>query len=135
MFITLDNQDLKSTAGTPLNLPPYTLSGLTVQRTAILFTTTINLCNKQGGGLLNRGLILRNSRLEPLGDNKEIEVNSPSINILQNSVLNAKERVAFETSEFRMSQSTIKFGGNLDLYCSGSVNLDGSIVEEYTSSE
>ena len=48
IFITVDNQDLKSTAGTPLNLPPHTISGLTVQRTAVLFSKTISIRDDEG---------------------------------------------------------------------------------------
>ena len=135
IFITVDNQDLKSTAGTPLNLPPNAISGLTVQRTAVVFSKTISIREDEGGGVLNRGFTLRNSHLEPFDSGNGIEIHASDISILQNSVLSSKTKVAFDTNEFKMSQSTIKFGGNLVLNCSGVVNLDGTIAEEYTSSE
>ena len=43
--------------------------------------------------------------------------------------------IHFNVSEFRMSQSTIKFGGNFDLLCANDVKLDGTVAEEYTTSE
>lgn len=135
IFITVDNQDLKSTAGTPLFLPPNTISGLTVQRTAVLFSKMISVRNDECGGVLNHGFTLRNSHLEPFDAENGIEIHASDISILQNSVLSSKTKVAFNTNEFKMSQSTIKFGGNLVLNCSGVVNLDGTIAEEYTSSE
>lgn len=135
IFITVDNQDLKSTAGTPLNLPPNTVSGLTAQRTAVLFSKMISIRDDEAGGVLNRGFTLRNSHLEPFDAGNGIEISASDISIQQNSVLSSKTKVVFNTKEFKMSQSTIKFGGNLVLNCSGIVNLDGTIAEEYTSSE
>ena len=43
--------------------------------------------------------------------------------------------IHMSANEFRMSQSTIKFGGNFDLNFIEDVNLDGTVAEEYTSSE
>lgn len=43
--------------------------------------------------------------------------------------------IHINVNEFRMSQSTIKFGGNFDLVCNEDVKLDGTVAEEYTSSE
>ena len=43
--------------------------------------------------------------------------------------------IHFNVSEFRLSQSAIKFGGNFDLLCANDVKLDGTVAEEYTTSE
>ena len=93
----------------------------------------------------SRGVSVRTGRLLALRDDSGLVIESPVISILQvgvreraerqNSVLSAKKIIHFNVSEFRMSQSTIKFGGNFDLLCANDVKLDGTVAEEYTTSE
>ena len=46
-----------------------------------------------------------------------------------------KKRLKVDAQEFRMSQATIKYGENFELTSRGDVRLDGTVGEEYTSSE
>ena len=85
-YLSLDNRDLKSTAGTPVFFPDTSLAGLTVQRTAVLYTSELKLKFETPPGPLSRGISIRNGRLQPLNDELGLIIESPVISILQVSV-------------------------------------------------
>ena len=79
----MDNRDLKSTAGTPIVFPSTPIAGLTVQRTAVLYTSRLLLKPETPSGPLSRGISIRNGRLQPLNDDLGLSIDSPVISILQ----------------------------------------------------
>ena len=130
VFITVDNRDLKSMAGTPLVVPDFLLSGITVQRTAIVFISSLTLCYENPSPHLNHGVNMRNGRMVPLIEDSKFIIESPDISLLSNAVLSVKKDIFVNCSDLRMSQSTIKFGTEFYLYSLNDVRIDGSILED-----
>ena len=78
----VDNRDLKATAGTPLSNHNNTMvSGLTIQRTAVVFSNSIFIVPQITASHFSKGLTLKNSRLLPLIEEGDFHINSPEINI------------------------------------------------------
>ena len=91
MYITVDNRNTKSPAGTPLFLMDRNITGVTVQGTAVIFTSSLLLSNDVAIGHLNRGFNMKNGRMFTLSDEFSLEIASPVISILQVAVRGARE--------------------------------------------
>ena len=82
-FLSIDNRDQKSTAGTPVFVPTGMLTSLTVQRTAVMFTSPLTLRTGTMVVPFSRGVSVRNGRLQALRDDSGLVIESPVISILQ----------------------------------------------------
>ena len=83
MYITIDNRDLKSTAGTPLSLFGFTsVKGVTIQRTAVVFALPLTISAPSFPNPLNKGMNMKNSKLLPLSEDQGLLINSPEITLL-----------------------------------------------------
>ena len=71
----MDNRNTKSPAGTPLFLRKESITGLTVQGTAVIFISPLQLSYGPAIGHLNRGFNVK--------DEFELSILSPVISILQ----------------------------------------------------
>lgn len=146
MYIIIDNRDLKSTAGTPLSLfGSSSVTGVTIQRTAVVFTLPLTISPPSIPNPLNKGMNMKNSKLLPLSEDQGLIINSPDITLLsvfldhslylQNTVLSAKKLIVLTCNVFKSVQSTIKFEGQFLLNGKDDVHVDGTVIDEYTSSE
>ena len=79
----MDNRNTKSPAGTPLFLRKESITGLTVQGTAVIFISPLQLGYGPAIGHLNRGFNVKNGRVYTLSDEFELSILSPVISILQ----------------------------------------------------
>ena len=79
----MDNRNTKSPAGTPLFLRKEAITGLTVQGTAVIFISPLQLSYGSAIGHLNRGFNVKNGRVFMLSDEYELVILSPVISILQ----------------------------------------------------
>lgn len=79
----IDNRDLKSTAGTPLSFFGFpSVAGISIQRTAVVFSSPIIITSQAMAGHLNKGVNVKNSKLLPLDEEQGLQINASDVTLL-----------------------------------------------------